>query len=138
MERFATICHTLTQLTVKGVRFVWNEECEQAYQQLKGALAAAVVLAYPNPQVPMLLDTDASGVGLGTVLSHRDAADREWVLVYASWALTQPKWKCITRRELLGVVFGIRKFCAYLAGPNSRCAQTTAPSDGSSAQLECR
>lgn len=53
----------------------------------------------------MRLDTDASGVGVLRMLG------------YASWALNMPEGNyCITRRELLGVIFGMRKLRAYLAG----------------------
>lgn len=117
VEVFATICHPLTQLTAKGVWFTRSEECEWAFQQLKGALATAPVLTYTDPQAPMLLDTVVSRVGLGMVLSQRDTEDRERVLGYASRALTWPERNyCITRRELLGFVFSIRKFQAYLVG----------------------
>lgn len=44
-------------------------------------------------------------------------SQKERVLGYTSWALTKPeKNYCVTRRELLGMIFGIRKYRAYLAG----------------------
>lgn len=50
------------------------------------------------------------------VLSQVDAGGKERVLRYASRALNRVEWNyCVTRRKLLGMIFGVRKFRAYLA-----------------------
>lgn len=79
-----------------------------------------LVLMYPAPEIPMLLDTEASSVGQGEVLSQLDAAGGKRVFGYASiWiSLTKPgRNYCITWQELPAIVFGVRKFQAYLVRP---------------------
>lgn len=46
---------------MKGVKFVWTEQCPEAFKQLKGTLCSAPVLAYPDPGYP---DPVAVGVGV--------------------------------------------------------------------------
>eukprot|EP00731_Ephydatia_muelleri_P020755 Em0013g482a len=69
-------------------------------------------LAYPDCFV---LDTDASDVGIGAVLSQPSEDGSERVIAYASRSLTrQEQIYCVTRRELLAVVEFTHHFRPYL------------------------
>jgi len=58
-----------------------------------------------------MLTTDASNLGLGTVLS----TSRQAVIEFASRALTFAKKKYTTsEKECLGIVWAMSKFCHYL------------------------
>ena len=74
------------------------------------------ILAFPDCSKPFLLDTDASDVGIGAVLSQvQDGTER--VIAYASRVLSKPERQyCVTRRELLAVVVFIQHFRPYLLG----------------------
>jgi len=48
-------------------RFEWSEEAQLAFETLKKALVEATSLAFPVPQEPCILDTDASDVAGGAV-----------------------------------------------------------------------
>ena len=62
------------------------------------------------------LDTDASDYALGVVLQQEQDGEVR-VIAYASRALSEAaKRYCITRKELLGVVFGLKKFRQHLLG----------------------
>lgn len=88
IKGFAEIACPLHQLTEKGRRFKCSESCQSAFEQLKSRLISAPVLAYPDPAKPFILDTDASDVGIGAVLSQRSHGV-ECVIAYASRALTK-------------------------------------------------
>ena len=47
IEGLSTIASPLTKLTRKEVRFVWLEECEVSFRELKERLTFAPVLALP-------------------------------------------------------------------------------------------
>jgi len=69
VKDFATIAEPLSRLTRKGIAFHWTDETQLAFDRLKQALQEVDTLAYPHPDLPYILDTDASDVAVGAVLS---------------------------------------------------------------------
>ena len=116
VRSFAKIAAPLHRLSEKGNAWLWTDECQQAFDTLKHQLVSAPILSLPNFSHDFILDIDASGNGLGAVLSQ--AIDgNEQVVAYGSRALTKAERKyCATRRELLALVWGVRHFRPYLYG----------------------
>jgi hypothetical protein len=69
---FSRIAKPMTELLKKGVRFAWDEKCENAFQTLKQYLTSAPVLAQPDNSKPYEVYCDASGTGLGCVLMQEN------------------------------------------------------------------
>ena len=69
----------MTNLTKKDRPFVWTEQCEAAFQELKTLLTTAPVLVLPDSSQPFEVYTDASLMGLGCVLMQNGR-----VIAYAS------------------------------------------------------
>ena len=112
---FANQAAPLYALTQKGVDYTWTPMCQSAFQSLKETLAYAPVLAFPSELGSLILDTDASEIGLGVVLSQIQDDGSERVLSFASRTLTRPeKNYCVTRKELLAIVYAVRKYRHYL------------------------
>ena len=102
--------------TEKDVRFVCPLDCDQAFEKLKPCFVNNPTVIYPDLTMPFILDTDASGVGIGAVLSQ-EQGDKERVVAYYSRLLTRSKQNyCVTRHELLSVVDSIQHFHTYLYG----------------------
>ena len=115
VQDFATLAAPLYALTQKGVSFEWTKECQRVFIELKETLASAPVLAFPAELGSLVLDTDASDYGLGVVLSQQQADGTERVLSFASRALSKPERNyCVTRKELLAIVYAVRKYRHYL------------------------
>ncbi|GFX04294.1 uncharacterized protein K02A2.6 [Trichonephila clavipes] len=57
-------------ITKKGTKFLWTAECEKAFKALKQEIASDRILCHYDPKLPLVLQTDASPVGIGAVLSH--------------------------------------------------------------------
>ena len=75
------------------------------------------MLSYPDYSRRFVLDTDASDIGIGAVLSQEDATGSEVVIAYASRTLSRPEQRyCVTRKELLAAVEFIHHFRQYLLG----------------------
>ena len=81
---FSKIARPMAELLKKGVRFNWDDKCEQAFQTLRKLLTSAPILAQPNITRPFDVYCDASGMGLSCVLMQD-----QWVIAYASRALRQ-------------------------------------------------
>ena len=63
------------------------------------------------------MDTDASGDGIGAVLSQEQPDGTERVVAYASRVLTKAERRyCMTRQELQAVVVFLQHFRPYLLG----------------------
>ncbi|XP_048323214.2 uncharacterized protein LOC107404744 [Ziziphus jujuba] len=69
IKHFGGIAAPLTKLLSKE-GFHWTQECDVAFQQLKTALTTAPVLALPDFSQPFVIECDASGIGIGAVLSQ--------------------------------------------------------------------
>ena len=116
LPEFATIAKPLHHLTSKGVEWTWDEAAQLAFDELRKRLVTAPVLGYPDPALGYILDTDASDVGVGAVLSQMQEG-KERVIAYYSKTLTPAeKNYCVTRRELLAVVKAVKHFRPYLYG----------------------
>ena len=116
VQDYAKIARPLHQLTEKGKHFKWTSDCAEAFELLKEKLVSAPILAYPDMTQGFILDTDASDLALGGVLSQiLDGHER--VIAYASFALSKPERNySVTRRELYAVVRMCRHFKTYLYG----------------------
>ena len=116
IRNFSEMAAPLTRLTRKGIPFVWDDKCQSAFQDLKQALCDSPVLAYPRNTSDYILDTDASDVGVGGILSQvQDGKER--VVAFASKKLNRAQQRySVTRRELLAVVTFTHHFRHYLLG----------------------
>ena len=123
VRNFAQIARPLHQLTEKDRPFSWTEECTTAFNELKRLLTSSPILAYPIPGLEYILDSDASGEALGSVLSQiQDGHER--VIGYYSRSFTRAERNyCVTRRELLAIVDSVKHWHCYLYG--SKCTVRT-------------
>ena len=116
MKDFAKISKPLTTLTKKNERFVWSEDRQAAFEGLKQCLINAPVVCSPRDGCPYILDTDASDFALGAVLQQLQDS-RIVVIAYASRNLSAAEIAyCTTRKELLGIIYGLKQFRHYLLG----------------------
>ena len=78
---------------------------------------SASVLAYPDPNKEYLLETDASKLGLGAVLSQNQADGRYHPMAFRSRALHGAEVNYhSTKLEFLAMKWSIEHFQTYLLG----------------------
>lgn len=117
IPQFAQIAKPLHELTRQDVQFVWTDRCQAAFTTLKAKLTQAPVLSYPCFDKPFILETDASGEGIGAVLSQLQDDNHAHPIAYASRALSPAESKyAITELETLAVVWAMSHFHSFLYG----------------------
>jgi len=112
-------CHnrrTTHQTHKKGRKFVWTDDAQQAFDKLKQALIDTSTLSFPYPNIPCILDTDASDVAIGAVLSQVIAGEERPISFLSRVMNSAQRNYCPTRRELLAVVASLQHFRHYLLG----------------------
>jgi hypothetical protein len=111
VRNFGPICRPLHDMLKKG-NFQWDIAQEKAFQTLKQAMVTAPVLALPNFNVPFVLETDASGYGLGAVLMQEGKA-----IAYYSSSLC-PKNAALStyEKEALAIIEALKRWRHYFLG----------------------
>jgi hypothetical protein len=116
IKDFSKISTPLCRLLQKDVPFVFDDECEKAFNHLKELLTSAPIIVPPDWSLPFELMCDASDYALGAVLGQRKDK-KPHVIYYASRTLNDAQLNySTTEKELLAVVFALDKFRSYLLG----------------------
>ena len=116
IPQFATIAKPLSHLISKEATWQWSVDAQHSFDTLKQKLTEAPVLGYPDINLPYILDTDASAVGVGAVLSQIQQGKEKVIAYYSKTLSPQERNYCVTRRELLAVVKAVSHFKPYLYG----------------------
>ena len=117
IQNFARFATPLHQLTHKDAMSLWSLECQEAFEVLKKRLTTAPVLAYPRFDCDFILETDASILRLGAVLSQLQDDTKPHPISYASRALSHSKKNyAITELETLAVVWPVSHYHHHLYG----------------------
>lgn len=112
IRSLSTIAAPLYALTAKNCPFIWKDDEEEAFCRLKTCLTDIPALAYPNPNLPYEMHTDASYIGLGAVLVQETRP-----VAFASRTLTSAERNYhTTEKECLAVIWALRYFHPYIHG----------------------
>src|SRR4030095_10754257 len=71
VNNFSMIAAPLTNLLHKDRPYQWNNETQDAFDQLKKSLTSAPVLIIPNPELPFTITADTSDLTIDVVLSQQ-------------------------------------------------------------------
>ncbi len=111
IPQFSVVASPLHALTRKEMSFVWDAVCEKAFSRLKDLWTSAPVLAFPDFSQDFLLETDASGLGLGAVLAQKQEDGSTRPVAFASRTLQAHERNYgATELEALGVVWAVKHF----------------------------
>ena len=122
IKGFAKIAAPLYDLTSgnnkdkKSEHIDLSPDALEAFDCPKAACLQAPILAFPDFDKPFLLETDASGRGLGVVLSQKQADGRYHPITYASHVMDETEQRYHSnKQEFLTLKWGVtEQFHEYL------------------------
>lgn len=114
---YSRITAPITDLLKKGKkRFIWTEEAETAFNELKSVLTSAPVLANPDFGKPFTIESDASENAVGAALVQEQHGETR-VVGFFSKKLSCTQWKySAVEKECLGVLLAVDNFRHYVEG----------------------
>lgn len=118
LNSYATMAAPLTELTKKGAPWLWRSDVEAAaFEKLKAALTGpSVVLAYPDPTLPLILRTDGSAVGIGGVLLQSKDGELRPITYLSRKLKPAERNYTASEQEVLAAFYCITKLRKYLFG----------------------
>ena len=123
IKGFAKIAAPLYNLTSgdnkdkKSEHVDLSPEAHEAFNHLKAACLQAPILSFPDFTKLFLLETDASGRGLGAVLSQKQADGRYHLIAYASRVMNETEQRYHSnKQEFLALKWAVtEQFHKYLS-----------------------
>ncbi|KAL0313430.1 UNVERIFIED_CONTAM: Retrovirus-related Pol polyprotein from transposon [Sesamum radiatum] len=111
IHHYGQIAKPLTELLRKNA-FQWTEETKSAFEELKRAMSESPVLKLPDFNKEFVVETDASGTGIGVVLLQegRPVASMSRALKGREVDLS------VYDKEVLAIVAAVAKWQPYLIG----------------------
>ncbi|KAF8756181.1 hypothetical protein RHS01_04909 [Rhizoctonia solani] len=115
IPNFSSVARPLHNLTRKENPWTWGTLEEEAFQELKSLVTQSPVLVHSNPELPYYLETDASGVAMGAVLSQRGEDNRLHPVAYMSKSFSGAKANYDTHdKELLAIIKALEEWRIFL------------------------
>ncbi|KAI5323844.1 hypothetical protein L3X38_032917 [Prunus dulcis] len=114
IQDFSKIARPMCNLLAKDMDFVFDQDCENAFNAVKKMLTTAPIIIPPDWSLPFELMCDASDYAVGAVLGQR-VDKKPHAIYYASRTLNNAQLNySTTEKELLAVIFALEKFRSYL------------------------
>lgn len=112
----AKIVDCLEKLTCKGMKFKWNTQCDEAFNQIREIFINKPFVIQPNLNETFYLNTDCSSKFLSGILCQKvDGKLRPIKFFSRRLKNTQQKYAA-TKLELLAIIESVRYFKDYLYG----------------------
>ncbi|KAK3551228.1 hypothetical protein QTP70_013819 [Hemibagrus guttatus] len=102
----------------KPRRLAWTNQAQAAFQQLKDCFTTAPILCHPDPDLPFMVEVDASSSGIGAVLSQRHGKPGKlYPCAFYSRKLTAAEANYdVGNRELLSIKAALEEWQHWLEG----------------------
>src|SRR3954467_1254519 len=108
-------CQPFSKLMKKGVSFVWDQQCQEAFDEIKRYLTSLPVLVALVAGKPFLLYVRSMDHSLGALLAQHNDEGYEQAVYYLSRTLlgAEHRYRPV-EKECLALVFAVQKMRHYL------------------------
>jgi hypothetical protein len=116
IKDFSRLSAPLTRLTKQDVKFEWGPTQQGAFSAIKQAMTVAPVLVLPDPKLPFVVHTDASGYAIGAVLQQDQGKGLQPVAFLSKKMLDAETRYPVHEQELLAIIHALSSWRHYLSG----------------------
>jgi len=123
IRKYAKVTALISNLLkTQGTRkWEWTRYAELAFRKLKKAFTEAPILQHFNPQQPIILQTDASGLTIAGILNQYDGFGILSLVNFYCLKCSPAKQNCNRYdRELSAIVETMKQWRHYLEGANHK------------------
>jgi len=125
IKNFSDIAYPLNDLTHKNKQFIWSDEYNHAFLELKRICSSYPVLHTPDWTKQFVMETDASGYALGVVIAQEFENGIHPITFHSRSLLPAEKNYDAHDKELAGVIFGFKCGCPlFLGATHAICVHT--------------
>ncbi|KAI2647139.1 Transposon Tf2-6 polyprotein [Labeo rohita] len=102
----------------KPKKLYWTEEAGHAFDKLKASFTSAPILKHPDPELPFIVEVDASDCGIGAVLSqcHGQPGKLHPCAFYSRKLTSAERNYDVGNKELLSMKAAIEEWRHWLEG----------------------
>ena len=116
VPNFSSKVVNMTSLLSPKVHFVWNEDMESEFKEIRSAICNAPILHLVDYQFPLIVRTDASDYGIGAVLLQVvDGSERVIAFMSKKLSSQAKRWSTIDK-EGFAIFHAIQTWECYLRG----------------------
>lgn len=116
IKDYSRIAVPLTELLKINTVCKWTDKQQDSFNALKNALTSAPVLKIISYDWPLVLETDASGEGVGGVLNQICPEGKLPIGFYSKKLTSEEKNYPVHEQELLAVIASLKNFRCFLEG----------------------
>jgi len=115
IANFSIRASPLFKLLKKNSKFIWDDKCNDAFEDLRQCLLKDPILVYPDFNKPFIIRTDASTKGIGGVILQEEEDGMEHPISCVSRSLKPAEENySITDLEGLALIYSLKKFRQYI------------------------
>ncbi|KAB5587826.1 Retrotransposable element Tf2 [Ceratobasidium theobromae] len=117
VKDFSRLSKPLTRLTQKEAPWVWGEEEQLGFDWIKEEICKDLVLRHPDEKKAYFLETDASGVAMGAILSQRQEDGYLHPIAFLSKSFNSAQCNYDTHdKELCAIIVALESWKYLLEG----------------------
>ena len=117
IRNYSDITVPLTRLTRKTAPWNFDDKCRSAFETLKNAFTSAPILSHWKPDVPIIIETDASDYAIAAILSIQESDGEIHPVAFLSRTLSVSELNYdVHDKELLAIFESFKHWRHYLEG----------------------
>ena len=116
IKDFSAVAAPLSDLTKNDIKWSWSSVEENAFRRLIALAVAQPVLILPDPNLPYVVHTDASGFATGAVLQQDQGSGLQPIAYMSKKMMPAETRYPVHEQELLAIIQALGTWRHYLMG----------------------